>query len=236
MKKLMNADLNSAILVMVAGVVEYNLKLKKTMTVKALAANRANARKSTGPRRTEAVSQNARKHGLLSKKFIFESEEEKHEFEQLLEDVQQHEDPVGPIERVLVEETAVCIWKLQMANGREVKEFENRRVASDALMQTLAASHRYTQIPLFTRPDGTASDSHRGWECQELLVRCDKRDQEEECEPEGDRKSKAGQVHIEAKMITSLDSILRYQTTIKRDLYRVLSTLRELQRERKENS
>jgi len=232
----MTADLNSAILVLSARVMDCNMKIKKTMTPKALAANRANARKSTGTRRTEAVSQNARKHGLLSKKLVFESEEEKYEFEQLLEEVQQHENPVGPIERVLVEELAVCMWKLRMANGREATEFENRRIASNALMQTLADSHRFEKIPLFTRPDGTASDSHRGWECQELLFRCEKRDHEEEYEIDGDRRSKGGQVHIEAKMTTSLDSILRYQTTIKRDLYRVVSTLRDLQRQRKENS
>jgi hypothetical protein len=43
-------------------------------------------------------------------------------------------------------------------------------------------------------------------------------------------------VEIEAKLTTSLESILRYQTTIKRDLYHVLSELREMQSDRKGNN
>jgi hypothetical protein len=210
------------------------LKIKKTITEKVLAANRANARKSTGPRRTQKMNQNSRKHGLLSKKLIFESDEEKNEFEQLCRDLEMDRQPVGPIEKALVEEIGVCMWKVQMANGREAMEIENRRVASAALMQTLVASHQYERLPLFTQVDGRASGAHRGWECHELAVRCEKRNREEEFESDGDRKTNAGQVYLEAKLTTSLDSILHYQGALKRDLYRALAALRDLQRERKE--
>jgi hypothetical protein len=42
----------------------------------------------------------------------------------------------------------------------------------------------------------------------------------------GDKNGKTGHVQIEAKLGTSLDTILRYQTTLKRDLYRVIAELR----------
>jgi hypothetical protein len=39
-------------------------------------------------------------------------------------------------------------------------------------------------------------------------------------------------VHIEARLNTSLDTILRYQAAIKRDLHRAITELRSRQRER----
>jgi hypothetical protein len=48
-----------------------------------------------------------------------------------------------------------------------------------------------------------------------------------------DKTGKSGQVQIEAKLNTSLDSILRYETALKKDLYRALRTLGEIQRQRR---
>lgn len=215
------------------------MKIKKTMTAKAISANRENAKKSKGPRRTNMVSENAVVHGLLSRRLRFESDESKIEFERLLHELEDGCQPVGPLERTLVEEAAVCIWKLQIANGLEEQAIDNQQAASRALMQTVADSHQYQGVPLFTKWDGGASPARLGWECRELLVRSAKRDIEEERDSEddrNDRKSKTGHVEIEARLTTSLESILRYQASIKRDLYRALSALREMQRDRKGDS
>ena len=45
---------------------------------------------------------------------------------------------------------------------------------------------------------------------------------------------KTGDVQIEVKLNTSMDSILRYQAALKRDLYRAIRTLREIQQQRRE--
>jgi hypothetical protein len=104
-------------------------------------------------------------------------------------------------------------------------------------MQTVADSHQYQAVPLFTQWNGQASDARLGWECQELLVRSAKRDVEEQHHGNrDDRKSNTGRVEIEARLTTSLESASRYQASIKRDLYRVLSALREIQRDRKGGS
>lgn len=213
------------------------MKIKKTMTDRAISANRENAQKSTGPRRTGVVSQNAVVHGLLSKRLKFESEEDRSEFARLLHELEEDRQPVGPVERMLVEEAAVCIWKLQIANGLEARAVENQEAASRALMQTVADSHQYQAVPLFTQWNGQASDARLGWQCQELLVRSAKRDVEEQHDGNrNDRKSNTGRVEIEARLTTSLESASRYQASIKRDLYRVLSALREIQRDRKGGS
>ena len=54
----------------------FNMKIKKTVTEKVIAANRGNSQKSTGPHNVEAVKENALKHGLLARRIVFTNEEE----------------------------------------------------------------------------------------------------------------------------------------------------------------
>jgi hypothetical protein len=54
----------------------------------------------------------------------------------------------------------------------------------------------------------------------------------ERAKSSGERNRKADNVQIEARMTTSLDTILRYQAAIKRDLYKALAALRAMRRER----
>ncbi len=95
------------------------MKIKKTVTAKVIAANRANGQKATGPRNTTAVTQNARTHGLLSKYILFQGEEEKKEFDTLLDELEREQQPAGPTERALVEELASCFWKVRITNDLE---------------------------------------------------------------------------------------------------------------------
>jgi len=207
------------------------MKIKKTVTAKVIAANRANGQKATGPRNTTAVTQNARTHGLLSKYILFQGEEEKKEFDTLLDELEREQQPAGPTERALVEELASCFWKVRITNDLENREVADRQKASKAILETLAESNGKEQLQLFTRWDGSPSPAQRGWECQELIVRTGTRNSEQENES-GDKKGKAGHVQIEAKLNTSLDGILRYQAAAKRDLYRALAALRDIRRER----
>ena len=85
------------------------MKIKKTVTEKVIAANRANAQKGTGPANCNFVSQNARQHSLLSKQLIFQTEEEKQEFNTLLDDLYDEWQPIGRTKRALVEEEAVVL-------------------------------------------------------------------------------------------------------------------------------
>lgn len=213
------------------------MKTKKTMTEKVIAANRANAQKTTGPQNTSAVSQNALKHGLLAKHLLFRNEEEKMEFGKLLEELENEHQPAGRTERVLIEEIAVCVWKLGTANGWEVQELANGRKASKAILKTMADNYDGEQLPLFDQADASGSAAQLGWVCQELVVRTGTRNSEQERESVlGDRNGKVGHVQIEAKLNTSLDTILRYQAALKRDLYRAIVALRAGQGYRRDGS
>jgi len=90
----------------------------KRMTEKQLAANRANALQSTGPRTAQgrAVSRwNALQHGVLARALIppaLEPYESRDEFAALLQTLRQELSPQSAIEEILVERIATSYWRL----------------------------------------------------------------------------------------------------------------------------
>jgi hypothetical protein len=208
------------------------MTITKTMTEKARAANRVNAQKSTGPRDTAASSQNAQKHGLLSKYLHFESDEEEQQFEALLLELEREHQPVGITERALLDDVAVCLRNLGRANEWIQKEMENRRRAAGAILKQLSNNDDGKQL-ILSDPYSCSSPgpAQLGWDCHELTVRNAKDGVKRKgVFGSGD---KTNQLSIEAKLTSSLDTILRYQSAIKRDFYRALAELREIRRERK---
>ena len=87
------------------------------------------------------MRQNAVKHGLLAKHLIFGDEDEKNGFNSLLHDLEHEYCPAGPTERALVEEVAICLWKLQTANVWEIQELGHRRQAAKAILRAVAENH-----------------------------------------------------------------------------------------------
>lgn len=82
-------------------------------TEQRLAANRANALQSTGPRTTDGkaiASRNATRHGLLSAKLFLEDEDPE-VFHALCADLTRSLNPVGALEFTLVERIAVTVWR-----------------------------------------------------------------------------------------------------------------------------
>ena len=80
-----------------------------------IAANRANARKSTGPRTAEGkekVAQNAAKHGLFSQKKVVFSENQV-EFDLLEGEMMEELAPVGVMETMLATRIVNLMWRLK---------------------------------------------------------------------------------------------------------------------------
>ncbi len=92
------------------------------------AANRRNARHSTGPRTPTgkaAVRHNALKHGLLARDVVIasgEGKESQGDFDRLLSDLREDLQPVGVLEEALVERIAQCQWRLRRAARYENAE------------------------------------------------------------------------------------------------------------------
>lgn len=95
------------------------------VTAERVAANRENARKSTGPVTPEgkaAVAKNAIKHGLLAKAVVVSTTngtESQEEFDSLLADLVEELQPAGPLEESIVERIATCYWRLARAHRFE---------------------------------------------------------------------------------------------------------------------
>jgi len=211
------------------------MTIKKTMSPKAIEASQNNGKKGNGPTDPSKVNQNARKHGLASKYLAFQNEEERQEFDALLNELMDEYQPQGRTGVELANKVAVAFWKLAEENGWEMEALAHRRQATVAIMNTLAENYDGEQLPLFSERDGSHSAVQLGWDCQELVVRTGtKNSEDEEQEISKDRRGKVGHVQIEARLNTSLDTMPRYQAAINRDLYRALGELRSMQRERRE--
>jgi hypothetical protein len=209
------------------------MKIEKTISEKVIKANQENGKKGTGPKNMGAVTQNARTHGLLSKYLVFRTAEEQQEFAELLADLTDEHMPIGRTTREIVHELAVCIWKKAQANGWELQELAHRSEAPAAILKTLAENYDAGQLPIFTGRNGSHSAAELGWDCEELVIRTGSSKSEQQDDSSlGDRKDKSGHVMIEAKLNTSLDTVLRYQAAAKRDLRDTINLLESLQPEK----
>jgi hypothetical protein len=92
---------------------------------KRIAANRANAKKSTGPKTSygKAMSSwNSTRHGLLANRLPLLQGRSKKQFKRLLFSLQQDLEPVGALEEVLVEKIAQEYWRLGVAAWHEADD------------------------------------------------------------------------------------------------------------------
>ena len=98
-------------------------------TRKQIEANRANAKKSTGPRTTTGKHRsrlNSRKHGLTAKLLVI-GEEDPAEFETLRDELMVEYDPQTPSAFELVEYLASLFWRLRRVPFYEAAVFAARR-------------------------------------------------------------------------------------------------------------
>ena len=221
------------------------MKIHKTVTEEVVQANRKNAERSTGPKSIvgkHAARYNAVRHGLLARQILFRHDEvRQQEFRDFLDGLEHDLLPVGPIETMLVEEIGACWWKLQAATKWELKEFRNHRSASKQAISELQGAG--CDLDLFDqRSEGS---THPQWECESLVVRSTKGtshtqekpgvsyDQNPFADHSASTNRDRGCLEVEATLTSSLPNILRYETNLKRDYYRAVNTLLELQGQRK---
>lgn len=102
--------------------------MRKTMSLKQIAANRRNAQNSTGPQTPagRAVSKmNALKHGILSKEVVVRGrciKEDDREFAALNQQLWKDLNPVGLLEEMLVDQIVTAHWRRRRALKAEAGE------------------------------------------------------------------------------------------------------------------
>jgi len=98
-------------------------------------ANRANARRSTGPKTAKgkaAVRLNAFRHGLLVRDVVLPGEDAD-AFEELRNQTRANLSPVGPIEEFLADQIVNIIWRLRRLERAETLLFYSRMYSVKAV-------------------------------------------------------------------------------------------------------
>jgi hypothetical protein len=209
---------------------ELIMTIRKAVTPDVIEANRRNG-KFGGPkskRGKNAVKNNAIKHGLLAKRLIFRDEEERANFDAFADQLEKEEKPQGMLQRMLTEEIAVTWWKLLIAEGWESAEILNRQEALQSTMRRLIEESGQTNFPLFRDPSDATAGRELSFDCNELIVRSSNREDSTEGELEM-RAQTTGRLEFAARLTSSLDTVLRYQNGLKRELYKAIRQLKELQ-------
>jgi len=231
------------------------MKHKKKVTQAVLDANRANAQSSTGPKtdRGKAHSRNsAFRHGILARNVILDTHEQRAEYRALRRYCKTELHPKGLLERFFVEEITNIFWKLGITERLEIQELMRRQELSDGLgsdgLDNIFSNS--LKLPI------SASDLPlaRGWDCERMVVRAlagqDQCGSNATSGPgvvggqvvnafktsRNNNHQQVDHLEIEAVMGSALETLTRYQTKLKRDLYRAIETLRKMQAERREGA
>src|SRR6266513_5304390 len=116
-------------------------KRKNPPSPKKLAANRANSKKSTGPRSKQGkskVAQNARKHGCSQSALL--PSECTATYQIHLDEIHDSLHPQTPLQYHLVSQISQIIWKIQRMADTEKELFALNSEPDDTPCQTLARS------------------------------------------------------------------------------------------------
>jgi hypothetical protein len=224
------------------------MKHHKKVTDAVRSANAENAKSSTGPRTDGGKSNsshNAFRHGILARRVVLDTHEERAAFRKLFEYCNEDLGPKGLLEKFLVEDIATLLWRLQISLGLEMQELSIRQELRDQLGSVF---HGELNLPI------SESDLplDRGWDCERIVVRA-VAGKDQSCssisrgpavvqnrimnafQSTGNASTQeVGHLEVEAVLGSALEKMTRYQSALRRDLYRAIDTLRDVQRERRE--
>lgn len=204
--------------------------IQKTVSTKVLGANRSNSLRSTGPKDCRNSKMNAMKHGLLAKRLRL-NEEQQAEFEGLLTELEAEFQPETASQRMILEELAMDWWKLQQTNSWEMQHCNNRSSSANVIFQILDAERGHDELSSIGRGEELSRAAHLGWECEQVVFRSGNQAQEEEMQGtgrSGSDKRTRGHMLVEARVSTGMETLLRYQRSLKRDFFRAMDVLRRL--------
>ena len=179
------------------------------LSARQLAARRANALKTTGPRTPEgkaASRLNALTHGFFARDVVsskLDGPARTEEFNLILDALLEDFDPQSARERILVEEVAACCWRIRRLMRYECREswlcddgYRRRALTqdqTDALLSTMGYD-----------PQGNRERTYR-------------------------RLRRAGLHALILPDDSDIDRIVRFERLIKRNLYRALNALEFIQ-------
>lgn len=220
------------------------MKTKKTLTDAVMAANRANA-KAGGPKTEQGKSRsslNAVRHSILSDRVVLETDAKKAEYEAHRRRWQEHFQPQGPVEELLVDEITIASWKLGITEMLESKELARREQEFEPILGFFEGT---LELPI----DAGDIPIDHGWSCEKLIVRAVARNDHssasgkrqpgiyqnqwvERVKTVSDSQScHGGHLEVEAVLGSTVETLGRYGRSLRNNLYRAIKELRILRGE-----
>jgi hypothetical protein len=192
--------------------------LPTALSPRKLAAQRANAMKSTGPRTSEGMAAsrlNALKQGFFARDVVnpvLDGDARAEEFNSLLDALLEEFQPESARERILIDEVAACCWRIRRILRYECREsWRNEESA-----RRYAASATPTETLLLSM----GHDNHRVRRLKAKKLR------------------RSGLDAFVLPSYGDVDKIVRIENVVKRNLYRALDSLERIRvgRTRSESS
>jgi hypothetical protein len=192
------------------------------------AANRANARQSTGPKTPEgkaAVRLNACRHGLFARDVVLPDEDED-VFEELWNKVRANLSPDGPIEEFLVDRVVNTMWRLGRLERAETALFHSRAQGLKASrLRIEVRSHESSGLDLSLFAPVITDDAAHAQASQAL--------KRAEYERDRDEVLLGLIIDADAKEGDAFAKLSRYERSLERSLLRALEELRRVQGKRR---
>jgi hypothetical protein len=204
-------------------------KARKMTSERQKAANRDNARHSTGPKTSEgkaAVRLNALRHGLLTRDVVL-PEEDADAFEDLWNRVRANLSPVGPIEEFLVDRVINAMWRLRRLERAETALLHSRihELKAGRLEKEV---NSYVYVVDFSLPT-VITDKAAHSEANEALARA-------KYERNRDEVLLGRAIDADAKEGDAFAKLARYERSLERSFHRALDELRRTQDKRQNRS
>lgn len=133
------------------------------------------------------------------------------------------------LERMLVEEIATCWWKLRTAAQWGLQDFRSRRKASLAFLNAFIESSDEIGDAISEQHAKLRAAAKSGWECREVLITVGGSKAEGEDEVTGETTRTRAKTQLQARLGSSGETLLRYETAWRRDLYRAIEMLKDMQ-------
>ena len=193
-------------------------------TKRQIAANRRNARRSTGPKTAAgkaASSANALRHGLAAARAVVLPDEDADAYERLRQGVIADLDPAGALQEALAQRIVVLLWRLDRAARLEAELFVHGRLAvqrKEVVASAVRESAASGLAAMLGEADGRRREAHFQ---AKRAIDADIRAQ-----------APSAQVLVEREeSAKTFDRLARHEGTLQRALNRTLDDFRGLRRE-----